>query len=367
MTGKFSFIESTPATRLPTSWYVDPEIYALELTHLFKDSHAYVGHELMIPHRGDYQALAWMDNGKALIHGSKGLHLMSNVCRHRQAIILKDRGHIDHLICPLHRWKYDLSGKLMNAPQADACPNLQLENQSLQNWKGFLFQGTRDIAKDLADLSVAPHFQFEDYIFDKTLITHYNFNWKIFIEVYLEDYHVMPFHPGLRQFVDCSHVTWQFGHNYSVQILAAKNKLQNPGSPAYKKWQDVLMRYRQHKTPEFGAIWLTYYPGLMIELYPNVMVASQIIPTGVDSCTNVVEFYYPKDVLEFGREFMDAEQAAYLETAVEDEDICQRMFDGRKALHAQGKDEFGPYLSSYEEGLPHFAAYIQKKLGPYAN
>ena len=30
-----------------------------------------------------------------------------------------------------------------------------------------------------------------------------NYNWKTFIEVYLEDYHVGPFHPGLGRFVTC--------------------------------------------------------------------------------------------------------------------------------------------------------------------
>ncbi len=365
MTGRLSFIESTPQTRLPTSWYFDPDIYKLEVEHLFANGHGYMGHELMVPHQGDYQSLEWLDHGKSLVHGPNGPTLLSNICRHRQAIILKDRGHIDHIICPLHRWKYNLSGKLQNAPQADSCPDLALECKPLQNWHGFLFSGQRDIAKDLTDLKVAHHFKFEDYVFDRTIITKYNFNWKIFIEVYLEDYHVMPFHPGLRQFVDCNHVEWQFGDHYSVQIVAAKNHLKKPGSPVYAKWHDVLMRYRHGQEPEFGAIWLTYYPGFMIELYPNVMVASQIIPTGINSCMNVVEFYYPKDVIEFGHEFMEAEQAAYNETAVEDEDICQRMFDGRKYLNSQGKDEFGPYLDVYEVGIPHFLSYIQQKIKPH--
>ena len=41
-----------------------------------------------------------------------------------------------------------------------------------------------------------------------------NYNWKTFIEVYLEDYHVGPFHPGLGQFVTCDDLSWEFGDWY---------------------------------------------------------------------------------------------------------------------------------------------------------
>jgi len=44
----------------------------------------------------------------------------------------------------------------------------------------------------------------------------------------------------------------------------------------------------------------------------------------------MVDFYYPEDIALFEREFVDAEQAAYKETAVEDEEICQRMDDSRR-------------------------------------
>ena len=66
----------------------------------------------------------------------------------------------------------------------------------------------------------------------------------------------------------------------------------------------------------------------MIEWYPNSLVVSSIVPTGPLTCSNVIEFYYPEEIVLFEREYVEAEQAAYKETAVEDEDICQRMEDG---------------------------------------
>jgi choline monooxygenase len=90
-----------------------------------------------------------------------------------------------------------------------------------------------------------------------------------------------------------------------------------------------------------------------------------IIPTGIDSCKNVVEFYYPEDIALFEREYIKAQQAAYFETAIEDNEICQRMHDGRKALYLTGKDERGPYQHPMETGLEHFHHWYRKQIEPH--
>jgi phenylpropionate dioxygenase-like ring-hydroxylating dioxygenase large terminal subunit len=110
---------------------------------------------------------------------------------------------------------------------------------------------------------------------------------------------------------------------------------------------------------------MVYYPFLMIEWYPNVLVVSHIIPRGVYKCSNVVEFYYPEDITLFEREYVAAQQAAYKETADEDKEICQRMHDGRRALFAQGIDERGPYQHPMETGLEHFHYWLRAQLGPH--
>jgi phenylpropionate dioxygenase-like ring-hydroxylating dioxygenase large terminal subunit len=40
---------------------------------------------------------------------------------------------------------------------------------------------------------------FDGYLLDHVEVHECAYNWKTFIEVYLEDYHVGPFHPGLGQ------------------------------------------------------------------------------------------------------------------------------------------------------------------------
>ncbi|HNS94194.1 MAG TPA: RHO alpha subunit C-terminal catalytic domain-containing protein, partial [Thauera sp.] len=183
--------------------------------------------------------------------------------------------------------------------------------------------------------------------------------WKTFIEVYLEDYHVVPFHPGLGNFVTCDDLSWQFGDWYSVQQVGITS-LAKPGSATYAKWHKAVLEYYGEKKPEHGAIWLTYYPNIMVEWYPHVLVVSTLIPTDVDKTTNVVEFYYPEDIVEFEREFVEAEQAAYMETAIEDDDIAERMDRGRLALLKEGRNEVGPYQSPFEDGMQHFHEFYRR-------
>ena len=77
-----------PSPQLPIAWYASAEVFALEQQYLFPKITQYIGHELMVPNVGDYYALNWMGDAKALIHNTDGISLMSNVCRHRQAIML---------------------------------------------------------------------------------------------------------------------------------------------------------------------------------------------------------------------------------------------------------------------------------------
>src|SRR6266540_3867918 len=89
-------------SQLPVSWYFDPQVFELEQKLLFASGPGYVGHELMVPNQGDYHTLAWMDHGKVLVRNAGGIELLSNVCRHRQAILLEGRGNAHNIVCPLH-------------------------------------------------------------------------------------------------------------------------------------------------------------------------------------------------------------------------------------------------------------------------
>jgi len=85
-------------SQVPVSWYCDPAFSALEERLLFAPGPGYVGHELMVPNVGDYYALASRDNAQALVRGTRGVELLSNICRHRQAVMRKGRGNAPHIV-----------------------------------------------------------------------------------------------------------------------------------------------------------------------------------------------------------------------------------------------------------------------------
>jgi choline monooxygenase len=356
-------------SQLSVSSYFDADRYRREMAKIFGARPRYVGHELAIPEVGDYFALPQEGEGRALVRTPRGIELISNVCRHRQALMLRGRGNVrggnggGNIVCPLHRWTYDLHGELIGAPHFTDDPCLNLNNYPVQTWNGMVFEGrARRVADDLKGLGPVADLSFDGYVLDHVQAHQCDYNWKTFIEVYLEDYHVAPFHPGLGQFVTCEDLRWEFGAQHSVQTVGAKNALAKPGSPAYRKWHDAVLRYRNGKPPRHGAIWLTYYPTVMVEWYPHVLVVSTLYPQGPQRTLNLVEFYYPEEIAAFEREFVEAEQAAYWETCAEDDEIALRMDAGRRALMERGDDEIGPYQSPMEDGMQQFHEWYRRAM-----
>ncbi len=366
-------------SQLPVSSYFDAALYAREMEQIFATGPRYVGHALSVPEMGDYYALPQEQGGRALVRNGTGIELISNVCRHRQALMLKGRGSLlgqgaasagGNIVCPLHRWTYSgvsdqrPSGQLVGAPHFATDPCLNLNNYPLQEWNGLLFEANgRDVALDMAGLGPRAELDFGGYVLDHVEMHHCNYNWKTFIEVYLEDYHVGPFHPGLGNFVTCDDLRWEFRPQYSVQTVGVANRLGKAGSPVYERWHQQLLNYRQGEPPAYGAIWLTYYPHIMVEWYPHVLTVSTLHPIGVNQTMNMVEFYYPEEIAAFERDFVEAQRAAYMETCTEDDEIAERMDAGRAALLARGDNEVGPYQSPMEDGMQHFHGWYRKAMG----
>ena len=267
-------------SQLSVDSYFDEALFKLEQQTLFQNGPRYVGHRLAAPNPGDFYTLPQENAGRALIHGKAGIELVSNVCRHRQALILQGKGSIaanasgglGNLVCPLHNWTYDTSGQtagkpmgqLIAAPHFVCDPDLHLHNYKLQEWNGLLFEDNgRNVAADMAQLGPRADLDFSGYKLDHVEMHECNYNWKTFIEVYLEDYHVGPFHPGLGNFVTTGDLQWEFKPDYSVQTVGVANRLGHAGSAIYERWQTALLQHQQDnfggKPPKYGAIWLTYH------------------------------------------------------------------------------------------------------------
>jgi phenylpropionate dioxygenase-like ring-hydroxylating dioxygenase large terminal subunit len=358
---------SRSSSQLPVSSYFDEDLFRREQAFIFQHGPRYLGHELAVPEVGAFHTLPQEGEGRALVRTRDGVELISNVCRHRQALMLRGRGMTQqHVVCPLHRWTYDLHGQLIGAPPFADDPCLNLRNYPLQSWNGLLFEHNGyDVNAALSQLGPRQALDFSGDVFDRAQVHQCDYNWKTFIEVYLEDYHVGPFHPGLGSFVTCDDLRWEFGRQHSVQTVGVRNELARPGSPVYQRWHDAVLKFRGGQPPAQGAIWLTLYPTVMVEWYPHVLVVSTLFPQGPQKTMNLVEFFYPEEIAAFEREFVEAQQAAYMETCIEDDEIALRMDEGRAALLARGENEVGPYQSPMEDGMQHFHEWYRRSLGAH--
>jgi phenylpropionate dioxygenase-like ring-hydroxylating dioxygenase large terminal subunit len=350
--------------QLSVTRYFDADVFRDEHTRIFETGPRYVGHELWVGETGDYHALPHEGEGRALVRDALGVRLLSNVCRHRQALMLRGRGHArEHIVCPIHRWTYDLRGKLAGAPHFRTDPCLNLNDYPLHGWQGLLFENRgRDVRAALGSVGARAGLDFSGHVLDRVELHECEYNWKTFIEVYLEDYHVGPFHPGLGGFVSCEQLSWEFGAHHSLQTVGLQHALARPGSATYRRWHEALLKYCGDRLPPHGAVWLTLYPNIMVEWYPHVLVVSTLHPRGPRKTLNMVEFYYPQEIAAFEREFVESQQAAYMETCAEDDEIALRMDAGRQALMARGDDEFGPYQSPMEDGMRHFHEWYRREM-----
>ena len=140
----------------------------------------------MVPETGDFATLAAEHEGRMLVRNANGIEVLSNVCRHRQALMFNGRGNATNIVCPLHRWTYDLKGELIGAPHFADTPCLNLSKTPLQNWNGLLFeQNGYNVMDKLGQLSVTKDLDFSGYMLDHVEVHQCDYHWKTFIEVYL--------------------------------------------------------------------------------------------------------------------------------------------------------------------------------------
>ena len=189
------------------------------------------------------------------------------------------------------------------SPTTRAC---DLANYPLQTWNGMVFDtpaSGRDVAGDLARASARARARLRRLRASTASTLHEcDYNWKTFIEVYLEDYHVGPFHPGPRP--ASSPATTCAGSSaphHSVQTVGVEERAGQAGlarlPQVARRRAAPTARALDDAVPRHGAIWLTYYPSDRWSSGTRTCWSSRrSCPKGPQKTLNVVEFYYPEEI-----------------------------------------------------------------------
>ncbi len=347
--------QTADSVGLPISWYFDPEILEIERQALFAAGPTYSGHQSLVKSDGDYLTLGSLQSGKLLVRNNGRPQIVSNVCRHRQSQMLTGAGHAKNIVCPVHNWAYDLDGCQVAAPHFEKNPCLDLERTELAEWNGLLFAGPRDVRHELAPLNSWTELAVSNYVLERVDEEEHDLNWKVFLEVYLEDYHISAVHPGFRAFVDQTDLRGAFqavgGDRFFCEQVHVRWPLPQAATPLFAEYQKVLMDVLSGRRPPYAAIWMCLFAGQLVEWYPFTMVATSYTPLSPTRTRLRSEYYFDRQISETRRDYVKTSLAVLDEVTGEDQEAAQKLQNGRNALHASGENAQGPYQMPMEQGL----------------
>src|SRR5262245_31346293 len=118
------------ALSLPGRYYTDPDVYRAELERFFFGMWVHAGRAEEVPASGDYVLRDVGGESLIVTRGEAGsIHAHYNVCRHRGTRLCEQpSGNFGgHIRCPYHAWAFDLTGRLVAAPQMDGLPHFRRE------------------------------------------------------------------------------------------------------------------------------------------------------------------------------------------------------------------------------------------------
>lgn len=350
--------QTRPSVGLPISWYFDPDVLEIERQGLFAAGPTYAGQISLVKEDGDYLVLGGQQAGKLLVRSNRQPQLVSNVCRHRQAQMLAGSGRVKNIVCPVHNWAYDLNGCQVAAPHFAQNPCLDLERTELADWNGLLFTGPRDVRRELAALDGWTELASSDYVLERIDEEEHDLNWKVFLEVYLEDYHISAVHPGFRTFVDPTDLRGAIqavgGDRFFCEQVHVRWPLPPAATPVFAEFQKVLMDVLAGRRPPFAAIWMCLFSGQLVEWYPFTMVVTTYTPLSPTRTRLRSEYYFDREIAETRRDYVESGLAVLDEVTGEDHACALTLQNGRQALFEGGENIQGPYQMPMEQGLRRF-------------
>ncbi len=101
--------------------FTDPELFELEMKHIFEGNWIYLAHESQIPNPNDYFTTTIGRQPIVITRSRSGeLNAFINACSHRGAMLCRfKRGTKSTFTCPFHGWTFSNTGKLLKVKDPD--------------------------------------------------------------------------------------------------------------------------------------------------------------------------------------------------------------------------------------------------------
>jgi len=287
------------------------------------------------------------------------LRAFSNVCRHRAGPIALGSGCKNVLRCAYHGWTYALDGRLIGTPDVEGVEFFDRSTMGmvplrLETWEQFIFvnfdRGAEPLSAYLGDIpEQARGFQFAGLQFAERRDYVINCNWKVYVDNYLEGYHIPIAHPGLMREIDYSQYRTDTFRYHSQQFAPIRAmKAEDSGDRAYAPGSG---------TQEALYFWI--FPNLMLNIYPDNVSTNLIVPLSQDKTLTIFEWFFNDIASAKVRERMKKAIAFSDEVQQEDIGLCESVQRGlQSALYDRGR-----YSVKRENGVHHFHMLLGEFLG----
>ncbi|CAA9535039.1 MAG: hypothetical protein AVDCRST_MAG79-1278 [uncultured Thermoleophilia bacterium] len=363
---------------LPNDWYTSPELFELEQRTLFREVWVYVGRADQVAEPGMYFTCEVANETVLVSRGQDGvLRALSNVCLHRAGPVAVGCGQRKAFQCPYHGWTFELDGRVRRARGMEGTPDfdpaaMRLPEFRVDTWGPTVWVTLEDTAPPLeewlADVTPrAANYRLDDLRFAGGRSWEIQCNWKMYVDNYMEGYHIPFIHPGLAQGLHPSIYTYALGR-YSNQQYGAEPHPRGPGS----RVAGILggaQEFRRMKPPmpgldddeRVGYYFHFVFPLTTINFTPDGLMVFRVRPISPEVTESTFTWWLPE-----ARSFEDKIlQAAIVNFGhlinTEDYEICEHAQKGmRSSVYRQGR-----YNADEEMCLHHFHQLLTSQMRPH--
>jgi len=339
------------ASTLPSWCYFDSWLLDEERKSVFGRSWQLAGRTEIVKSPGDYFTAEIAGESLLIVRGRDSiLRALSNVCRHRAGPVASGSGNKSLFQCGYHGWTYRLDGSLAGTPEMKGiecfeAADFALPGFPVEEWLGFVFVNlNRETAPLSSMLEDLPE-RLADRGFDSFHLAErkewtIECNWKVYVDNYLEGYHIPIVHPSLFQELDYSNYRTETKGIYSIQHAPLKK------------------RERLRSTSDSDkAEYFWIYPNLMLNVYPDNFSTNLIVPITPTRTVTFFEWFFADP--ERARQEIDSTVAYSDEIQIEDIEICETV-QRNLASTTYSSGRFSPQR---ENGVHHFHGLLSKALG----
>lgn len=347
------------ASTIPARLYIDPVYLELERERVFAHTWQLVGRTDQVRESGAFFTAEIGNDSIVVLRDGDTLRGFHNVCLHRAGPVAHGCGKRQTLQCKYHGWTYSLRGELLRAPEMEGVERFTPEDMRLRSvavaaWGPLIFVNLDRKAPPLEEmLGPVPErvgaFGCESmrYVMRKEYAL--ACNWKVYVDNYLEGYHIPVVHPTLHKEIDYDAYRVEPHRYSSIQHAPLRP---NPTGGAER-------RYDPSKAAVPEAVYGWVFPNIMLNVYLGQMQTNVVLPVAHDRTVVVFEWYATNPPADPATDAEWSRLVAFSdEIQDEDVEICETV---QRNLRSRVYDR-GRYSAKRENGVHHFHSLLHEFL-----